>query len=1513
MTHNIAKPLPDVPDTSMKRLTIDSNDLLSSLIERHVEEERLEHIWTDVIARALTNFGAYLHSENIIPQLQTTRKNQIQLKVAAETAKREQRRKERERWKESKGSKSRASEKSKEIELANTDYTKVPVLVDVKLKQIAGLMSKTPADSMVHLFLTVAPFSEHAEHDSEYDVVQATGSCIFVSGRYNLPYYEESGMNYGDGGIVLCGLDNWNLDEFKESPWIAGGTFTFQGVMSAAAHEALVSSLRLSIYAYLSLILEQCVMADFQVRLHYPPKPQIIAFPFEPLPVPAPVMRRSRSVKSASSIWSFISKKTEGIIQRVSDSISDNMNSPLIRTGSLSSPLRAARRTPRVSEEISHPNTDIEPVEGIIEPSRAESVEEEERQDRERFGSFSSAVRRVQDRRCILSTSPRIVFPPPRIIVLFAQREEELKLSGHVEANSESSLASSTASVTLSPPNSLGGTPTLRLTGIDKTALSSVLGWESREARGKGMTGVKGFVRHQGLTVLYVEHVVIGEEKRTCGRPKWITYRYWSRYSSVDATADRPIGEFVEYACDKTVIQEHCELEGCEKLRGEHSINWTCSGVNVMCTSKESAGSGSDDGIDVWQSCGVCGKSTEPEPMSDGTYLYSFAKFLELLIWSPIMCTTSLCEHTASSLPVSQPGNLLSSSRYNILRHFRRNGRTMTFTVESVEKCVYELRFPELQIISSSAPRDEKYLSDVRKKREDGEERIKIATEIEGWWNGIKEHIDKLEEFLEKEAEESLHCKDLPPLPASDDEDFDEELLPSRPPTPPARPTAFRSISASSQKALGALTGQSMWPAFMVQKLNAPYPLNSGIPIRESRMLLARLRVSFQTTEDALRRQLSNTPTSSLNDVRRAFRSTARGAQKRLAAWQVKHAPEAPATLHACDAICAEPEWWSGNCHAVPGGRVVVREGESGSIIAFTLSAVDYQRELANLSTVSGNSPSPGVSTISSESHFSDTVATIKSGKPPAALLDPDASDMAVWEEKEPCTAVISRKEHPREGSTLLGLRDVLRTKRSFDGSSSSSRFSGSISRGISNVIPPSAWAQPQVQVNLEPVDGLVSQFPQAAEVVEKVLESHYPLSSRSSSPLPYDGEITPTPSSFVEHHIRRGGDLSIISSDGETEGVVYNEVSVPLVAPQPTRITSTVLVPSAPSGVATPPANNLTGALSNAMRYLLSPATPPSRVPSPAPPGLHGLLAYEPATAIDEHPHIKYEWTIGQRLKFSCTVYYAKQFDTLRRRCGVDTDVIKSLERSENWTAVGGKSRSNFWKSADGRFIIKTLVNAWNVADLHVLIELAPSYFRYLDSTASKASAIAKLMGFYTVEVKNLETGVVQAKHDLLVMENLFYKHKIAKTYDLKGIQSRKVKQSQDSVERQRTLFDGEWLEAQQRAPILIQPYSGYILHEAVRNDADFLAKSNIMDYSLLLGIDEERHEIACGLVDTIGSYTFAKTLEHKVKHNLHSGKGKEVTVIPPTEYHNRFITSMDQYFLTCPGKELLSLSFLV
>lgn len=61
-------------------------------------------------------------------------------------------------------------------------------------------------------------------------------------------------------------------------------------------------------------------------------------------------------------------------------------------------------------------------------------------------------------------------------------------------------------------------------------------------------------------------------------------------------------------------------------------------------------------------------------------------------------------------------------------------------------------------------------------------------------------------------------------------------------------------------------------------------------------------------------------------------------------------------------------------------------------------------------------------------------------------------------------------------------------------------------------------------------------------------------------------------------------------------------------------------------------------------------------------------------------------------------------------------------------------------------------------------------------------------------------------------------------------------------------------------------------------------------------------RCDLRATLIARIGSYTFAKTLEYKAKQGLNSSK--EVTVVPPHEYQERFVGAMDDYFLACPGK---------
>jgi 1-phosphatidylinositol-3-phosphate 5-kinase len=98
---------------------------------------------------------------------------------------------------------------------------------------------------------------------------------------------------------------------------------------------------------------------------------------------------------------------------------------------------------------------------------------------------------------------------------------------------------------------------------------------------------------------------------------------------------------------------------------------------------------------------------------------------------------------------------------------------------------------------------------------------------------------------------------------------------------------------------------------------------------------------------------------------------------------------------------------------------------------------------------------------------------------------------------------------------------------------------------------------------------------------------------------------------------------------------------------------------------------------------------------------GLSNALSLFYNRDTEDKPHIQFSFTLPGRTRISCTVYYAAAFDTLRRRCAVDRSFIKSLENTIGWAAEGGKSKANFWKSEDGRLVVKELVSKWNVSDM--------------------------------------------------------------------------------------------------------------------------------------------------------------------------------------------------------------------
>lgn len=176
--------------------------------------------------------------------------------------------------------------------------------------------------------------------------------------------------------------------------------------------------------------------------------------------------------------------------------------------------------------------------------------------------------------------------------------------------------------------------------------------------------------------------------------------------------------------------------------------------------------------------------------------------------------------------------------------------------------------------------------------------------------------------------------------------------------------------------------------------------------------------------------------------------------------------------------------------------------------------------------------------------------------------------------------------------------------------------------------------------------------------------------------------------------------------------------------------------------------------------------------------------------------------------------------------------------------------------------------------------------------------------------------------------MENLFFGRNISRKYDLKGaVFSRYISNSNDS---ENVFLDENFVEDMRLSPIYIGGKNKNLLQRAIWNDTSFLTVGtlsnhlffliyifkwlyfcsfycclqsiNVMDYSLLVGVDRMKHEIVFGIIDYLRQYTWDKQLETWVKAYLVVPRNELPTVISPKEYKKRFRKFMAKYFLTVP-----------
>ncbi|CAG9857457.1 unnamed protein product [Phyllotreta striolata] len=278
---------------------------------------------------------------------------------------------------------------------------------------------------------------------------------------------------------------------------------------------------------------------------------------------------------------------------------------------------------------------------------------------------------------------------------------------------------------------------------------------------------------------------------------------------------------------------------------------------------------------------------------------------------------------------------------------------------------------------------------------------------------------------------------------------------------------------------------------------------------------------------------------------------------------------------------------------------------------------------------------------------------------------------------------------------------------------------------------------------------------------------------------------------------------------------------------------------------------------------------------------------------------HVEVQFQDGNS-NFFCRAYMAQEFAELRRAVlsTGEEGYVRSLSRSAQWDARGGKSGSNFSKTTDDRFVLKEM----SKTEVHLFLESCSNYFGYVHrcQSSGQPTLLGKILGVYQIVFKN--SSNVPYRSNVLVMENLFYGRKSLQKFDLKGsMRNRLVTPDRQSDEI--VLLDENLMKMTCESPLYVLPHSKAVLMSAIQSDTEFLSTQSVMDYSLLVGLDAENKEIVLGIIDYIRTFTWDKKLETMVKRSgILGGQGKLPTIISPEEYRKRFIEAMHKYFLEVP-----------
>ncbi len=203
-----------------------------------------------------------------------------------------------------------------------------------------------------------------------------------------------------------------------------------------------------------------------------------------------------------------------------------------------------------------------------------------------------------------------------------------------------------------------------------------------------------------------------------------------------------------------------------------------------------------------------------------------------------------------------------------------------------------------------------------------------------------------------------------------------------------------------------------------------------------------------------------------------------------------------------------------------------------------------------------------------------------------------------------------------------------------------------------------------------------------------------------------------------------------------------------------------------------------------------------------------------------------------GHKLNGNCIEYAPLIFKFLRKLDNIrEIEIFESMLPKNNYNLLKeseGKGGSLFLSTSDKKFILKTISpEELELFRNKLLIELA-QYFQ-----ENNNSLLCRIYGIY--KVKN----TLEKEFNLLIMKNNYgiFENNVLSIFDLKGSKLNRyvnIRGLKYNDIKYLILKDNNFLETEK--VLLLNNINSKKLSEIVEKDSKFLAKMNIMDYSLLV-----------------------------------------------------------------------------